>query len=134
MAKKLGKPRLGKPKPKPGDKTELTTQQKLAGLGARRQPGSGNYIGRKGDVDVREPESLLLESKETEGQSLQLQMSWLRKITREARGVRKVGGLVIGFTRVRGPTPSYWMCLPLDVCERLINAAGWDALTTDEGV
>ena len=72
--KRLEGPRLGKPKLKPGDQTELTVQQKLYRLGARKQPGSGNYIGKKGDVDFLEPETLLLETKETEGQSIRIKI------------------------------------------------------------
>lgn len=102
----------------------------MSSLGARKQSGSGNYIGAKGDIDFKEPESLLFELKEITGRRMSAVevTAWLRKIAGEARGVRKTPGLVIKFPNLEGAVPKVWAMLPLDVMRDLVEAAGWEAL------
>jgi len=129
-------PKLGKPKLRPGVSTERETAKALNNSRsrdrARLQPGSGNYAGRKGDVEAYEPESLLAECKETVHNHLKVEFSWIRKVVAEARDRRKKPMLVLGFTEQQGPVPNVWGCLPLDLLVKLLDAAGWDMLTHDE--
>ncbi len=111
-----------------GDRLETKIEKKLKGLGARKQPGSGNYAGKPADIDIPEPETLLIESKEITGRRINpIEItSWLRKITREARGRRKSPCLVVGFADMAGAIPKEWAMLPLELLERLVLAAGWE--------
>ena len=97
----------------------------LSRFGARLQPGSGNQAHAKGDVDIPKSETFLLECKTTEKRHLVLEMSWLRKITREARAVRKTPALVFGFEGMTPPTPKDWVAIPRESFEALIAAAQW---------
>jgi len=127
------KPQAGKLKKTPervGDRLENQLQKKLKSLGARKTPGSGNYVGRKGDLDIARPESIVFESKEITGRRVTpIEItSWLRKIVREARGARKTPALVLGFPDMEGACPKQWAAVPVEVFERLVLAAGWEAL------
>ena len=115
--------RLGKPKAPKGMASE---KKNAKTLGARLQPGSGNYVGKKGDFDMVEPESFLGENKETKAASINLKFSWLSKISREARDYRKKPFLVIDFSRMDSVHPTQWACLPLDLFKKLMDNAGWD--------
>ena len=120
--------KLRKTPPRIGDRLESKIEKKLSRLGARKQAGSGNYAGRKGDLDIPEPETLLIESKEITGRRVDAVeiTQWLRKITREARGKRKKPCLVIGFPDLEGAVAKEWGMLPLSLLEKLILAAGWE--------
>lgn len=120
--------KLRKSSPRVGDRLETSVEKKLKRLGARKQAGSGNYAGRKGDVDIPEPETLLIESKEITGRRVSAVeiTAWLRKITREARGKRKKPCLVVGFPDLEGAVAKEWGMIPLDLLEKLVVAAGWE--------
>lgn len=120
--------KLGKDAERPGDAHEKRSVRKLAGLGAKRQPGSGNQPGKKGDIQLAELESVLFENKTTAGQVLKVRYADLCKITREARAERRTPGVILGFENAEGPYPQDWAALPLEVLNRLLEVAGWDAL------
>lgn len=120
------KPRRRLRRKKPVHAQEQRAGKKLQRLGARAQPGSGNQLARKGDFDVPTPESFLAEAKSTVTQTLAVNMGWLRKIDREARGVRKTPMLIMQFEAMSVPVPKDWAAVPLEVLVRLIEAAGWD--------
>ena len=130
------KPQAGKLKKTPervGDRLETKAQRALKALGAKKTPGSGNYIGKKGDLDIHRPESILFESKEITGrrESPVEITGWLRTIVREARGVRTTPSLILGFPNMEGGCPKEWAAVPLEVFERLVLAAGWEALENE---
>jgi hypothetical protein len=93
-------------------------------LGARCQPGSGNYIGRKGDFDFSEPESFLGENKATKNASFSLKFSVLAKISREARDLRKEPFLTIDFENVQSHQPTVWVCVPRELFTKFMAASG----------
>ena len=122
--------KLGKKPERPGTRLEKQTVKKLAKLGARLTPGSGNQAGRQGDIELREPETLLFELKEISGRRVSpVEITgWLQKITREARTGRQTPSLVLGFPDMEGAVPQVWGMLPLENLENLILAAGWESL------
>ena len=111
-----------------GARLESKIEKRLSSLGARKQAGSGSYAGRKGDIDITAPETLLIESKEITARRVNPVeiTSWLRKITREARGKRKKPCLVVGFPDMEGAVAKEWAMLPFELFEKLILAAGWE--------
>jgi hypothetical protein len=122
---------LGRDEPRLPQEARL--QRKLRGL-ARPQPGSGNQPGRPGDFDFAGPESILAESKTAiTRRHVIVEMAWLRKIDREARGSRKVPALIIGFENMPPPAEKDWMALPLSKMLALIKAAGWNLEVVSEG-
>ena len=118
--------KLGRDDNRIGNRQETRAAKKLRRLGVRKQRGSGNQHHAKGDLEGTKPESFLGECKTTDKRHLPISMSWLRKITREARGVRKTPILVFGFEGMTPPTPKDWAAIPLEAFEQLIAAAGWD--------
>ena len=130
------KPLAGKLRKTPervGDRLESKAERTLQALGAKKTPGSGNYIGRKADLECARPESILFEAKEiTKRRVTPVEITgWLRKIVREARGVRKTPALILGFPDMEGAIPQDWAAIPLEVFERLVLAAGWEALENE---
>lgn len=122
------KPRAGKlgqtQKVHPHDRR---LERKLKDVGAKRQPGSGNQPGKKGDIELREPESLVLEGKSAvKRRSIVVTISLLAKIAREARDVRKTAGFALEFLKMPKPYPRDWVLVPLPFLKRLIQAAGWE--------
>jgi hypothetical protein len=72
------------------------------GLGGKKQPGSGNTIGRHGDVDqVPVPDidvgKLRLEAKTTKHDSFKLNRSDLLKIEEQAAVAGRIGAMLISF-------------------------------------
>jgi hypothetical protein len=125
------KPVPGKLKKTPervGTRFENELEKKLKGIGARKQPGSGNYVGKPADLSLDEPGTLLMELKEITGRRVDpVEITkWLRKITREARGSGRKPCLAISFPNLGGPVAKHWAMLPVDVLEKLILAAGWE--------
>lgn len=121
--------KLGRDDSRIGERHENRSAKKLRRLGIRKQRGSGNQHHAKGDLEGTQPESLLGECKTTDKRHLPINMAWLRKITREARAVRKTPLLIFGFEAMTPPTPKDWAAIPLEVFERLVIAAGWDMET-----
>ena len=125
--------RLKRPKAPQGRASENRTQKKLSKLNARATPGSGNWAGRPGDLELAEPETFLLENKEISGRRVNAAelTKWLRKITREARTSRRQPGLTLDFVNMDGALPKQWAMIPLEMFEQLCLAAGWAALETE---
>jgi hypothetical protein len=128
--RELSSGKMRKDPERPGTRLEKQTVKRLAKLGARLTPGSGNQAGRPGDIELSEPETILFELKEISGRRVSpVQITgWLRKITREARTGRQKPSLVLGFPDMEGAVPKVWGMLPLEVLEALILAAGWESL------
>ena len=126
------KPRCGK---LGKDKSRLPQEDRLEkklGRSARRQPGSGNQPHSPGDFDFIQPESFLADGKTTiEGQSVRVETAWLRKVSREARGFRKTGMIILGFESLGPPTERDWALVPLSKLLVLLEAAGWDLEVRD---
>lgn len=113
--------RLGKPA------SRLPQEERVAKkLPWRRQPGSGNQPGKKGDFEDPRPESVVGEGKTTEGRVIVVEMSWVRKIWREATEMRKKPILVLGFENMPPPVEEDWGAMPMSVVRALTEAAGWD--------
>ena len=110
---KIGGTNLGSKKSK-SRKTKVNDhEQDLADrLGGRRQPASGALPQHKGDIKL---DKFLLDSKETEHNSIIVSAEDLTKISREARGEGKHPGLVITIDRVPTTVYNEWVMLPLDV-------------------
>jgi len=117
---------MGKPKPK--GKGRVFEDRAAKALGARKQPGSGNQVGKKGDLEFAQAESFVAECKETEGKTLALEMHWLRKIDKEARDHRKKPMFLFSFKNMDIPCPKDWAAIPLPLMKKLIVAAGWEAM------
>jgi hypothetical protein len=105
-----------------------------AGLGGRRQPGSGSWAGAKGDVVVEGPVGWLLECKRTVHASLAVQRAWLVKVTREAWALGKQPALGI---EIAGGDPSPavprdWVAIPLEQFRRLVAAAAGTVVDGDD--
>ena len=60
----------------------------------RRVPGSGAFLGRKGDVDAP---NFLIEAKRTDSRVMLIKMDWLDKIRRETLAAQKTPALAIEF-------------------------------------
>jgi len=81
-------------------------------LNAKQRPASGSLAGAKGDISF---DNILLEAKSTTAQSISLKLSWLLKISHEARSEGKIPALSLSFTKADG-TPyldGEWVALPL---------------------
>lgn len=81
----------GENKRKQGENQEKKLAKKL---GMKLQSGSGAPWHKKGDI---KGEIFLIESKNTEKDSMQIKKSWLDKIEREAHRYGKIPLLIIGF-------------------------------------
>lgn len=73
-------------------------------LGLRKQPGSGNMEGAKGDLKGQE---FLVEAKATENKTMSVELSWLHKIKYEARDAGKLPALSISFVTKNGKPKKY---------------------------
>lgn len=93
-----------------GQKSEKKTAKRM-GVSAR--PGSGALEGAKGDILLTE---YLLENKCTEHFSLSLKLSWLEKISVEAREIGKLPGLSLQFVDKHGASRPHgrWVLIPED--------------------
>ena len=90
-----------------------------------RRPGgwkSVAYVARKGDVQAY-GDLALLESKETEGESIGVSREWCRKIVEEAIEQRRFPALVITFQSAdpRGSEQRDWVAIPFPVFDDLVK-------------
>lgn len=123
--------RLGKRVSRLPQEDRIETKFKAA---ARRQPGSGNQLHRPGDFEGVEPESVVLDGKTTtKNRSIVITMAQLRKVDREARGLRKTGGLIVGFETMSPPVEQDWALIPLGLLIKLMQQADWDLEMRDGG-
>jgi hypothetical protein len=94
-------------------------EQSLADrLGGQRQPNSGATLRHKGDILLSK---LLLDSKETQTNSLILTVAEIVKICREARELSREPGLVLSFTKAPVTMPAEWVAVPLEVFQQLLE-------------
>jgi hypothetical protein len=89
-------------------------------LGGRRQPGSGCFEGRKGDVKL---DDFLIEAKRTDKHSLGLKVAWLKKIDAEAAAMMKTPAIAIEFGAMPNGVPAQWVLLPGSTFKNLVEAA-----------
>ena len=130
--KRPGRGRLGKPPSRLPQEDRL--EKKLQGV-ARRQPGSGNQPHSPGDFNFYQHGSFLADGKtKIEGQSAKIETAWLRKVTREARGIPgdKTGIIILGFESITPPTEQDWAVIPLSKLLALVEAAGWGMEIKDD--
>lgn len=96
------------------EKSRRQEEQVASSLGGRRQPGSGAFIGLKGDV---KSDVLLIECKRTDKKSMSVKGEWLVKITKEAVEADRYPAL---YLTIDGVNPSQeWIMLPASVFEQL---------------
>jgi hypothetical protein len=95
---------------KHGQKSERKTAKRL---GSTARPGSGAVDGCKGDISLAQ---WLVENKATEHASISLKLSWLEKISVEAREEGKTPALSIQFVDKQGNSKKRgrWVLIPED--------------------
>jgi len=95
---------------KHGQKAERLTSTRLAG---KTRVGSGSTEGYKGNIEFAE---FLLDNKSTINKSLSVKLSWLDKISREARAQGRTPGLSIQFVDTQGRPVRHgrWVMVPED--------------------
>ena len=97
---------------------ERETAKKSKG---QRVPGSGNKLGKPGDVrGVGD----LQELKATGKTDTRIKLSWLRKISHEALTQGRYPVVNMRFEKLEPPTPTDWVMIPADVYEDLKERAG----------
>jgi hypothetical protein len=87
-------------------------------LGGYRQPASGALEGMKGDVKL---ENFLIDSKETETNSLILSSKELTKITREARECGRDPAIVATIHKLPVTVAKEWVLIPMDVFAQMLD-------------
>jgi len=103
---------------KHGQKSERKTAKRLGG---RTRPGSGSVDGCKGDILLTD---YLVENKSTEHQSISIKLSWLDKISVEAREESKNPALSIQFVDKAGNSRHHarWVMIPEDEFNEFLEA------------
>tara|TARA_R110000824_G_scaffold38623_4_gene117886 strand:- start:717 stop:1124 length:408 start_codon:yes stop_codon:yes gene_type:complete len=87
-------------------------------LGGFRQPASGALEGMKGDIKL---DTFLLDSKETDTNSLILSTKELTKITREARECGREPGLIVTIHRLPVTVSKEWAVIPMELFADLLD-------------
>lgn len=100
----------------------MRTEKDLATkLGGVAQPGSGAGLRHKGDVKTQDA---LIDSKETEGNSILVTGAMLSQITAQARREQKYPALCLKIGVMPGAlTPKQWMVIPIDTYLDLVEAS-----------
>lgn len=114
--------------PKPDYLKPLTTTERsqkhektsAARSGKKRVPGSGNQLGRPGDIRGDED---LGELKTTKKTDTRIQLRWLRKIAYEALTQGKQPMIEFEFERLTPPCPKKWVMVPADYFDDLQERA-----------
>jgi len=88
--------------------------------GKRRVPGSGNQLGRPGDVQGDED---LSELKTTRKTDTRIQLKWLRKVAYEAMCLGKVPLVELQYDKLTPPCPKEWVLVPADYFNKLQERA-----------
>lgn len=99
-------------------KHEKETAQRTGG---RRVPGSGNQLGRPGDVSGDRD---LQELKATQKTDTRISLGWLRKVAFEAMTQGKQPIVNMRFTKLMPPCPQDWVMVPADFYNDLKKKAG----------
>jgi hypothetical protein len=89
--------------------------------GGRRVPGSGNQLGRPGDVTGTEDFQELKATKKTD---TRIQLSWLRDAAYQAMTQGKHPIVNMRFVKLTPPCPQDWVLIPADVYNDLKKRAG----------
>lgn len=87
-------------------------------LGGFRQPASGALEGMKGDIKL---DTFLLDSKETDTNSLILSTKELTKITREARECGREPALIVTIHRLPVTVSKEWAVIPMELFADLLD-------------
>ena len=108
---------------KPPTTTERAQDHEKASAkraGRRVVPGSGNQLGRPGDVigDLD-----LSENKTTKKTDTRIQLKWLRKIAYEALTQGKQPIVEMRFEKLTPPCPKEWVLIPADFYQDLLERA-----------
>lgn len=115
----MSSPLGGKKKHKEGKAKTLQTEADLAHrLEGRVQPKSGAGPFHKGDVKL---EDFLIDSKETEGQTVRLSAADFVKITREARGEHLEPAIAIIIHRMNPNVSKSWIAIPEEAFKSLLD-------------
>jgi hypothetical protein len=88
--------------------------------GKKRVPGSGNQLGRPGDVSG---DNDLGELKTTKKTDTRIQLNWLRKIAYEALTQGKQPYVEMRFEKLEPPCPKEWVLVPADYFNKLRKQA-----------
>jgi len=88
--------------------------------GKSRVAGSGNQLGKPGDIKGDED---LGELKTTRKTDTRIQLSWLRKIAYEALSAGKQPMIELEFERLTPPCPKKWVMIPADYFDDLQERA-----------
>jgi len=88
--------------------------------GKRRVPGSGNQLGKPGDIVGDED---LGELKTTKKTDTRIELKWLRKIAYEAMTMGKKPMIEFEFVRLKAPCPQKWVMVPADYFDDLQERA-----------
>jgi hypothetical protein len=99
-------------------KHEKETAQRTGG---RRVPGSGNQLGRPGDVTGSED---LQELKATQKTDTRINLQWLRDVAYQAMTQGKEPIVNMRFAKLAPPCPTDWVLIPADVYNELKKRAG----------
>ena len=108
---------------KPLSTTERAKQHENSSAkrsGKRRVPGSGNQLGKPGDIQGDED---LGELKTTQKTDTRIQLKWLRKIAYEALTQGKKPMIEFEFTKLEPPCPRKWVMVPADYFDDLQERA-----------
>lgn len=122
----LGDKPSDQPKPnyfKPLTTTERAQQHERSSAkrsGKRTVPGSGNRLGKPGDLRGDED---LGELKTTEKTDTRIQLRWLRKIAYEALTQGKQPMIEFEFTKLTPPCPKKWVMIPAEYFDDLQERA-----------
>lgn len=87
-------------------------------LGGFRQPASGALEGMKGDVKL---DDFLLDSKETDSNSLILSSKELTKITREASECGREPAIVATIHKLPVTVSKEWVLVPMEIFAQLLD-------------
>lgn len=112
-----GQPDYLKPAPTT-DRSKHHEKGSASRAGKRRVPGSGNQLGRPGDV-VGDTD--LGELKTTKKTDTRIQLSWLRKIAYEALTQGKDPYVEMRFESLQPPCPKEWVLIPADRYNELLE-------------
>lgn len=107
---------------KPAKKTKaIATEKKLAKrLGGFAQPNSGAFRQYKGDVSL---DDFLIDSKQTESNSISITRQMVIKITQEANESNKEPCLVLTFEKLVKTVANQWAVIPLAEFKKLLDNA-----------
>jgi hypothetical protein len=102
------------------DRSKAHEKSTAARSGKRRVSGSGNQLGKPGDIRGDED---LGELKTTQKTDTRIELKWLRKIAYEALTQGKQPMIEFEFSRLTPPCPKKWVMVPADYFDDLQERA-----------